>query len=973
MKKTLAVFVAAVLGVCAASYGQGVQTGTLTGTATDQTGLVLPGVSVTATSPAMQGVRETVTDANGMYTMPALPPGTYAVRFELPGMSPVTRENATVPLGGMTTIDATLSLGGVVEQVTVTAPAPGAVSTPTADTHMRSREINALPMGRTPVRIAELQPGLTDNAPQTGQVTISGGFGYDNVFMVNGVDVNDNIFGTANDLFIEDAVEEVQVLTSGISAEYGRFSGGVVNLITRSGSNTFAGSARMNLTNPSWTKETPFEQARNIERVDKLSTYFEGTLGGPLVRDRVWFFGANRRERSENQRTLALVGTPVVQGVNNDRYELKLTGTPLAGHTVQGSYIDGRTTDLNRASLALASSVDPRVFIDRKTPNTLFVSNYNGMVGQRTLVTAQYSQRQYGFRNNGGTSTAVADSPFRSRGLNGVASGLHYNAPFLSAHDPQDRNNRQFAGSATYFLTTRGLGSHTVKAGGEHFTSTLIGGNSQTATGYVFQSDFEVAGGVPVLDEQGRLIPQFQPGVSRVQSWRATPGARIDIETISFYLQDHWAASRHFSFELGLRGETVNSRATGDVRGADSSRIVPRLGMTYDIAADGKNLLQATYAHYAGKTGESQFVRNTVVGNPGLVTYQYTGPAGAGFDFAPGLNPANYTQTVSGTFPTANVSFADGLRSPLTREFTVGGAREFRRGYARATYTWRNASDFIDDFIDDPTDQGRVTVTEGGFNFGTFDRVEYRNTSVPRREYQGVQMLGRYNLFDNLYVNGHYTVQIKNDGNFEGEAANSPGASSSFGDYPEILVANRNFPEGRLNDFQRHKVRVWAVSSHDLGRAGSLDVAPLWRYNSALTYSLQASTALSAVQLARNPGYARLPGGGTQTIYFGELGSQEFAGYGLVDVAATYTLPIWRSLRPWLKAEVFNVLNNDKLIAWNTTVTPDRDSALDADGLPTGYVPAANFGQPRSSADYARPLPGVDGGRTFQMAFGVRF
>ena len=90
-------------------------------------------------------------------------------------------------------------------------------------------------------------------------------------------------------------------------------------------------------------------------------------------------------------------------------------------------------------------------------------------------------------------------------------------------------------------------------------------------------------------------------------------------------------------------------------------------------------------------------------------------------------------------------------------------------------------------------------------------------------------------------MNGQWTVQLENDGNFEGEAANNPAIPSLIADYPEIFVAERNFPMGRLDDFQRHKVRVWATYSLDLGQFGRLDVAPLYRYNSARTFSLVAA------------------------------------------------------------------------------------------------------------------------------------
>jgi hypothetical protein len=511
-----------------------------------------------------------------------------------------------------------------------------------------------------------------------------------------------------------------------------------------------------------------------------------------------------------------------------------------------------------------------------------------------------------------------------------------------------------------------------------------VGGNSQSATNYVFQSDYLITGGNPALDAQGRLIPLFVPPasciagqpcpISRVQNWLPTPGASMDLTTLSFYVQDHWAASDHFSFDVGIRFEKANSEATGDIIGADTHSIVPRLGMTYDPRGDGRTTFQATYAHYSGKYSDVQFARNTAVGSPSVVVYQYAGPAGQGFDFASsGMNLANYPTIVTGNFPTANVFLEDGLESPITKEFTLSAGRQFAKGYGRAMYTWRNASNFIEDFFDDPSAAGKIPVVYNGVNFGTFDRRDFRNSNDVERRYQAVQFVGRYDVTPSLYLNGNYTVQLENDGNFEGEAGNQPANPSDFGDYPEILTA-RSFPDGRLNDFQRSKVRVWAVYNQRLGRAGVATIGPIWRYNSGQTYSLFSSNVpLSAIQLARNPGYAQLPGGGSQTLFYGERGTEDFEGYGLVDLALTYEIPIWRTARPWIKFEWYNIFDNNKLINWNTNVTPDSNSPLDSNGLPTGYIKPANFGTPVNNASYPRPIPGVDGGRTFQMAMGIRF
>jgi len=213
---------------------------------------------------------------------------------------------------------------------------------------------------------------------------------------------------------------------------------------------------------------------------------------------------------------------------------------------------------------------------------------------------------------------------------------------------------------------------------------------------------------------------------------------------------------------------------------------------------------------------------------------------------------------------------------------------------------------------------------------------------------------------------------FENDGTFEGESSSGPAQPSLIADYPEIYVASRNVPDGRLDDFQRNKVRVWASYRAQLGRFGAVDLAPLYRYNSGRTYSLVApGVALSPQQIARNPGYARVPT--SQSIFFGERGSQNFEGYHLVDFAATYSVPVWQALRPWVKIEALNALNNQKLVSWNTSITADTAGPKDENGLPVNYIKSAAFATASGPASYPRPRPGMDGGRTFVVAAGVRF
>ena len=193
------------------------------------------------------------------------------------------------------------------EAVQVVAEAPVPIDSPVVGMNFKQPEIELLATPRTLQGIAQLSPAVTENSPNTNQVVINGAFAFDSMFLVNGVDINDNVLAQPQSLFVEDAIEETQVLTSGVSAEYGRFSGGVINAITKSGGNQFSGTGRINFQNPSWTAETPFEASRPVPIVhaDDLQAGYEGTLGGPLIRDRLWFFMSGRYAALGNPRTLS--------------------------------------------------------------------------------------------------------------------------------------------------------------------------------------------------------------------------------------------------------------------------------------------------------------------------------------------------------------------------------------------------------------------------------------------------------------------------------------------------------------------------------------------------------------------------------------------------------------------------------------------------------------------------------------------
>ena len=971
MKPILSFLFSCLLFATAApAAAQGVQTGTIRGVVHDDQGLAVPGVTVTVTSTALQGPRTAVTDTTGAFAFPSLPPGPYSVSFELSGFAPVKRDTS-VALGLVVDQNVTMHAAGVAETVQVVAETPAPISTSVIGANIKHDEIEALATPRTLQGIATLSPAVNENTPNSGQLVINGGFAFDNIFMVNGVDVNDNLFANPQNLFIEDAIEETQTLTSGISAEYGRFTGGVVNAITKSGGNRFSGSGRVNFLNPAWSDETPFERTGNIQRPNQMQETYEGTFGGPLMKDHLWFFSAGRLAVVDTPLTVQQSRVQVIQHDDNKRGEIKLTGTFANNQTIQGGYLNNARTTSNTSGIQ-SLIADPASLITRSLPNAYYYTNYKGVFGSGLLAEAQYSQRHFEFQGDGiGATTALTASPFFSPSL-----GVIFNSPYFCACDPEQRNNRQLTGAVTDFWS--GAGRHQTKAGFEWFRSQRTGGNSQSPTQYVFNSDFLLnAAGQPAKDAQGRLIPVFVPGESSVDFYPAVVGATLNIDNNSLYVQDHWAVNGHISADLGARYEHVAAVSTGDIVGVKTNRIVPRLAVAYDIQGNGNHVIHASYGQYSGRYQENQVGGNSPVGNPADIFSFYQGPAGQGIDFAAGLNPANYpvnSANASVTVPLANVFIDPNTKSALTQEFSASYGVNIHsgKGYAEVAYVHRSTGSLIEDFI--TRTDGTTHVVSNGIDAGLVSNRVFRNTDIATRVFDGMVFQSRYQLSGRWTINGQYTLQLRDDGNYEGEGINTPGSTTRIGDYPEAFPAAQFYPDGRLNGFERSRLRAWSIYNFGMGRFGDLSLSGLWRYDTGQVYSVRVTGVAPTTQqkaVLAAAGYPDLPG--NSTVFYGDRGSQTFPGYGLVDVDLSYNIPVIGSVRPWVKFDVFNLLNNDKLIVFNTTYRQDPSTPLDALGFRTGVIPGPQFGQATAQTNFPAPFGGQTGGRTFRVAVGVRF
>ena len=239
---TLALSVCLLLLAPVAVFAQ--TTGTVEGTVTDQSNAPLPGVTVELTSPSLQGARTAVTSADGRYRFPAVPPGAYTITAELSGFGKVEKK-ARVSLDATASVNLSLSLSTTAE-ITVTGEAPMVDSTSTTQgSNYSAKVIDKLPVGRNYADIVFTQPGVQADFGETQgrslAISIYGSTSSENLFLIDGVNTTNVIKGFQGKDINTEFIQEVEVKTGGYQAEYGRNTGGVVNVITKSGGNEFHG------------------------------------------------------------------------------------------------------------------------------------------------------------------------------------------------------------------------------------------------------------------------------------------------------------------------------------------------------------------------------------------------------------------------------------------------------------------------------------------------------------------------------------------------------------------------------------------------------------------------------------------------------------------------------------------------------------------------------------------------------------
>jgi outer membrane receptor for ferrienterochelin and colicin len=968
---------------------QGNPTGKLSGKVTNE-GQPIPGVTVTVTSPNLQGSRTTTTSGNGDYLFPSLPPGEYTVTFELQGMQTVT-QNLRVSAAQSVPLDVAMSVAGLTEEIVVTGTLEAISQGTQAATTYTKTLVDALPVGRTVNEIVALSPGVQATGPAKdtnsglGNITISGAPSFENLFVVNGVVVNENVRGQALDLFIEDAIQETTTASAAISAEYGRFSGGVVNVITKSGGNDFSGSLRTSFINQDWEAATPL----TITQTDKIVPTYEATLGGPILRDRLWFFAAGRdRERSETRNTASQTNIPYENVRDQQRYEGKLTATITPRHTLLGSYSE---IDDQESGNATTPILDLDSLVTRETPQELWSINYTGTLTDNLLLTAQYSEREFTFIGSGATSRDLIDGTLII--ARALGNGRYHSPTFCGVCTPEERSNENALAKLSYFLSTERLGSHDLVAGYDTYDDIRLANNHQSGSDYRILGTTAIIRGTeifPVFNNDGSTTIQYNPIL------RGSEGTSF--KTNSMFVNDTWRYSERLTFNLGLRYDENDGQDAEGKTVAKDDNLSPRLAVTFDPWQNGNYVFHGSYGRYVAALANIIGDSTSSAGSPAAFQWAYRGPAINTDPNAPLVGqdealrilfdwfnanggPTGPLPLIAVNIPGGTTIIQDSLNTPSVDEYSLGvTARLGNRGLARVDAVHREWANFYATRTDLST--GQVT-TPNGLQDRTF--VE-NNDDLYERIYDGLHSQFRFNASDRLDFGGTWTWSHTR-GNIDSETRLNGPVTGTIQEYPEYKDIRWFAPRGDLTTDQRHRVSMYGLYRILDGRH-DLSVSLLQNYSSGRSYgALGSATLIDPVTRANyvtNPGYRTPPI--RANYYF--TGRDAFTTPDIyrTDIAFNYNISIG-GLQLFLEPEVINVFNEQRV---DTTASNFFDtSVLSADNAgacsqsPTGrclafnplterpvegvhWQKGPNFGKGINPFAYQTP-------RTFRFSVGLRF
>jgi outer membrane receptor protein involved in Fe transport len=808
-------------------------TGTIVGRVTSPDEAALPGVTVQIADPSVGFERITVTNADGEYKFIALPPAQYKLTATLEGFQTHARD-LDVDLGRTVRNDFVMSLGAVTDLIEVTGEAPlvDVTSTVTGMTVNQEEFSGRIPVGRESTQIALLAPSSSagdrrfdsDYTPGQQLVAMSGSSPAENAYQVNGLNITNFRTMLGSSFVPFEFVEEVQVKSGGYEAEYGRATGGVINMVTKSGTNTLHGGA-----NAYYYPESLQETEPDSWNRDNSEEFFESleanaSVGGAFIRDKLFFFGFIRYDSTEYMHNVSTRNT--VTKNEAPYYGAKVDWSITPNHRLEATYLvddtDLGTTlyQYDRATRTQGAFVGTG---EQSRGGDNYIAKYTGILTENFLLSAQYGDNQFDRTDSSSNDDCHYALDYRSGST--VRVGCWVNWQIASGGDEREA----YRIDADWYL-----GKHSLRGGADYET------NSSTENGlYSGGSRF-------FYYSNGARFPGLDPEAELIQNRIRSTGGTFETLSNALYAQDSWAITPTLTLNFGVRWEiyeNLNARDETFIKIDD--QYAPRVGVIWDPSGQGRSKLFASYGQYHLPIASNTNIRLAGMEYDSVDWYIF--PAGATIN--PNGSPSEFGDFVqndlisSGEIQPADAVRATNLDPMSQNELILGGEQMLGADWSLgARFVWREFNEVIEDMTIDQALVSKYGVDEGAYayylanpgkDFEGFYDFNHDGVIDPAteavsftaaelgypeavRKYYAVELTAKRRFADNWMTQIAYTWS-QSYGNYEGYV------KSDIGQDDAGLTQDFDFPGlmdnayGFLPNDRRHNLKVFGAYAWDMG------------------------------------------------------------------------------------------------------------------------------------------------------------
>ncbi|MGH9346902.1 MAG: TonB-dependent receptor [Vicinamibacterales bacterium] len=886
----------------------GVATASVAGRATDETGAILPGVTVTVTNQATNQSRMVVTDSGGVYRFSGLTPSTYSVTAELQGFALLNIAAVSVNVGRAVDLNLVLRLSSIQESITVTSQAPIVESAKTDfSTVISQDQIETLPANsRNYLDFALITPAIVENFSTTAQgvgVNIGGARAKEGSLLVDGFWNTDESSALPRQQYSQDAIQEFQVISLGATAESGRAIGGIVSAVTKSGGNALAGSGYGFFRDTRLNAQAVLERQRGLPKSEFDRKLWGGSLGGPIVRDRTFFFGAAERKDQntpiDNNITAAngaAIGLPpedvgTIPGYIKTTFAMgKVSHSLNPNHTLHGAFVFTKHVDYN-ASQFQSFGTRSRMF--RLGPKDWSYQVFWTGVGRDGNwlheLKGSYFPRDYpvDFLDVGGQPLVPEGQLRENNSPNVNITGV---ANFGGGGV---LNHQETFPAQVIYTSTISKNTHNIKFGADAM--------------YV-KFDYERPG-TPTYSFRN-LAAFLQGQYTTYTQMFGDPFIQRRHSYMSAFIQDSWAIHPRVTLNYGLRYDAeILSKYHGASFGEDFNNFGPRAALSYDLTGRGQTIAKVSFGmlydrifqnpitptFFSFKEVRQQVSATWLFGQPGAPVYPNTYPS----DRPPASAPAGVL----------NVTIMpDELEVPRSDQLVVSLDHAFAHDISTTVSFLYNRSHNKEI----PFDRNLRfdDATERWVRPDPQYRQITQYTFTGRAEYTGLALEFRKRLSNNFGLGGNLTLSRAYDQN------------NNFSVGPN----DQRFPElewGPSADVP--KVRYVVDGSYQVGPA---QVSLIYRGRSGYNFDPRTGNTFDVNQDGqfndRTPGFERNAFRGPDNH--------------TVDTRFTWAVPL-RDVRLQLMLEAFNLLNRENTRAVFTTYGPTPGSPDPLFLTPLNYFP----------------------------------